>query len=112
MFRALAPPQAACGHLMYAFKLLANLPTGGDNLVDSIFIGLQEQSRLKITDEPRRFTEVDNHEAVKIGDLKNSEAIEVVKSKFNKKIYQSAAVREGADELTLREGDAFLHQHR
>ena len=49
---------------------------------------------------------MDNHETVKIGDLKNSEAIEVVKSKFNKKIYQSAAVLEGADELTLREGDA------
>ena len=112
MFRALAPPQAACGHLMYAFKLLANLPTGGDNLMDTIFEGLQEQGRFKITSERRRLKEVDNHEAVKIGDLRNSEAIEVVKSKFNKKIYQSAAVREGADELTLREGDALLHQHR
>ena len=95
------------------FKVLANLQTGGNHLVDTIFEGLQEQNRLKITSEPRRFTEEDNHEAVKIGDLeKNSEAIEVVKSKFNKKIYQSAAVREGADELTLREGDALLHQHR
>ena len=98
--------------LLCAFKLLANLPTSGDNLVDTIFDGMQEQSRLKRTDEPRGFTEVDNHEAVKIGDLKNSEAIEVVKSKVNKEIYQSAAVREGADELTLREGDALLHQHR
>ena len=70
-------------------KWLASLPTGGDNLVDTIFEGLQEQGRLKITDEPRRFTEVDNHEEVKIGDLKNSEAIEVVKSKFNKKICKS-----------------------
>ena len=58
--------------------------------MDTIFDGLQEQSMLKTTDEPRRFTEVDNHETVKIGDLKKkSEAIEVVKSKFNKKICKS-----------------------
>ena len=56
----------ACENLMCDLKLLANQPTGGDSVVDTIF-GLQEQSRLKI-DELRRFTEVDNHEAVKIGD--------------------------------------------
>ena len=38
---------------------------GRDTLVDTIFEGfLQEQNRLKITDE-RRFIDVDNHEAVK-----------------------------------------------
>ena len=41
----------------------------------------------------RRFIEVDNHEAVKIGDLeKNLVAIKVVGPGFN------AAVREGVDE--------------
>ena len=90
--------------LLCAFKLLANLPTSGDNLVDTIFDGMQEQSRLKRTDEPRGFTEVDNHEAVKIGDLKNSEAIEVVKSKVHKEIYQSAPVRERADDNTADVG--------
>ena len=50
----------------------------------TIFDGLQEQSRLKISNELWRFIEVDNHEAVKIGDLeKNSEAIKVVKPKIN-----------------------------
>ena len=39
---------------------------------------MQEQRRLEITNELRRFIEVDIHEAVKIGDLeKNSEVIRV-----------------------------------
>ena len=61
----------------------ANLRGGGDNSVDTIFEGVQE---------------LDNHEAVKIGDLeKNSEAINVARPMFNK-IYWNAAVREGVDE--------------
>ena len=64
------------------------------------------RSRLKITCELTRFIEVENHEAVKIGDLeKNSEAIKVVKPKYSKEIFQNAAIREGVDELTLREGE-------
>ena len=64
------------------------------------------RSRLKITCELTRFIEVENHEAVKIGDLeKNSEAIKVVKPKSSKEIFQNAAIREGVDELTLREGE-------
>ena len=51
MFRAHAPPQGPCENLMCAFKLLAILHAGGANLVDTIFEGLQEQSRLKITNE-------------------------------------------------------------
>ena len=55
---------------------------------------LQEQRRLNI--------EVDNHEAVKIGDVEeNSEAIKVVKPQFNKEIYLRPAVRKGVDELAL-----------
>ena len=74
----------ACENLMCDLKLLANQPTGGDSVADTIF-GLQEQSRLKIVDELRRFTEVDNHGAVKIGDLeKNSEAIKVVGPNFDR----------------------------
>ena len=62
--------------------------------MDTIFEGLQEQSRLKLTSELRRFIEVD-HEAVKIGDPENSEAIRVVRPKFNKEIFPNAAVRKG-----------------
>ena len=47
--------------------------------------GLQEQNRLKIMDEVKRSIEVDNHEAVKIGDVeKKLEAIRVVGPDFNK----------------------------
>ena len=50
----------------------------------TIFDGLQEQSRLKISNELWRFIEVDNREAVEIGDLeKNLEAIKVVQPKIN-----------------------------
>ena len=37
--------------------------------MNTIFEGLQEQSRLKITNELRRFIEVDNREALKVGHL-------------------------------------------
>ena len=47
--------------------------------------GAQELSRLKITTELRRSIAVDNHEAVKTGDLeRNSKAIKVVRPVFNK----------------------------
>ena len=106
MFRAHAPLQGPCENLRCALKLLAKLQADGDNLVVTIFEGSQEHRRLKITNELRKLTEVDNHEAVKIGDLqKHSEAIKVIKHKFNKEIYQNAAVREGVGELTLREGE-------
>ena len=83
-----------------AVKLLANLQT--DNNGDTIFEGLQEKVSLQITKELRRFIEVDNHEAVNICDQeKNSEAIKVVKLKFNYEI--SSRTRpsgEEEDELT------------
>ena len=80
---------------MCDLKLLANQPTGGDSVVDAIF-GLQEQSRLKIVDEPRRFTEVDSHEAVKIGDPeKNSGAIKMVGPNFDRERTFPVAVRIG-----------------
>ena len=60
--------------------------------MDTIFEGLQEQSRLKRMNELGSFIDVDIHKAVKIGDLeKNSAAIQVVKPKFNKEIQQHAA---------------------
>ena len=46
--------------------------------MDTLFEGLQEQIGLKIMDGPRRFSEVDNHEEVKVDLQKNSQAIKVV----------------------------------
>ena len=42
-----APPRCACENLVCALMLLAIQQTGGVSLVDVIFEGLQEQSRLK-----------------------------------------------------------------
>ena len=81
---------------------------GGDTEVDTIFEGLQEQNRLKLTDE-QRFIEVDNQEAVKIGELeRNSEAIKLARPKFNKAIFQDATIREGVDDLALRTGESGM----
>ena len=84
VFRAHAPPQGACENLVCALKQLANRQAGGDNL-DSIFEGTQEQRRLKITNERRRFIKVDNHNAVKTGVLeKNTGVLDVVQPTFSK----------------------------
>ena len=81
VFRAHAPLQVACENLACAPKLLASLQEGGDNLVDTIFQVLQEAEEL------RRLIEVDNQEAVKIGELeKHSEAIKVVRLNCNRRV--------------------------
>ena len=102
VFWARAPPQGACESLVCALKLLANQQTGGDSLVDTLSGGLQEKSRLKMMEELRRFFKVDDHEAVKIGDLEKYQVVlHVVGSNFNRADFPEAAVREGV-ELTLR----------
>ena len=55
---------------------------------------LQEPSRMKMTEELRRSVMVDNHEAV---------SLSAVEPNFSAD-FPEAAVREGADELTLRRG--------
>ena len=77
-------PRAASGFVRksHACSQVAGESADGDSLVDTIIEGVQEQSRLNVTNDLRRFTEVDDHEAVKIGDLENSEAIKVAKPKF------------------------------
>ena len=50
----------------------------------------------------RKFIEVDNHEAVKVGGLRRGlKSFKVVKSKFRTD-FPGAVFREGAGELTLR----------
>ena len=67
----------------------------GGNLVDTIFEGLQKQSRLKITSELRRSIDVDNYEAAEIGGLeKNTEAIKAVGPSFNKATFPTASIRQ------------------
>ena len=54
---------------MCALKLWANQQTGGDSLVDTIFEGLLEQSRLGVTNETKeiRIDLEKNLEAIKGG---------------------------------------------
>ncbi len=105
VFRAHVPPQGACENLVRSVKLLANLQNGGGNLVDTIFNGSQERSRLKVTYESRRFTEVDNRKAVKTDELeKHSEAMKVVRLNLNRATFPDATIREGVDEWTVRAG--------
>ena len=63
VFRAHAPPQGVCDNMVSALELLAN-QQGGDSPVGLLVEGLQERSRLKMTEELRGFITVDNHEAV------------------------------------------------
>ena len=61
---------------------VGNQQTGGDSHVDTIFAGLQKQSRLTVRNELGRFIGVDTNEGMKIGDLeKNSEAINVMRAR-------------------------------
>ena len=111
VFRAHAPPQGACENLVCALQLLANQQLGGDSLVYVLVEGLQERSRLKMIDEPRRFTEVD-HQVVKIGDLeKHCVALHEGEPKFNKEDIPEAVVRERVQQLTLRRGEERYAAH-
>ena len=83
-------------------QALGNQQKDGDSPVNMVVQGFLEKSRLKTRDELRRFITVDNHEAVKVGDLERSmESRPVVKLKFTT-AFTEAVVREGSDELTLR----------
>ena len=75
---------------MCAPNLLDNLQKGGDNPADTIFEGLQEESRLQVISrggQPRGGEDRDLEE--------NSEAIKVVRPKFNKAMFPNAIFREG-----------------
>ena len=96
------PPHGVCGSLISALKLLANQQKYGDSPVKMVVQSYQERIRLIIMDGLLRFIMVENHEAVKVGDLqKNMESKKVVRPKFTTH-FQDAVIREGADELTLR----------
>ena len=70
--------------------------------------GLQERSRIKMMDELRRFTTVNDHQLVKTGTLEKTLAsLSVVEPQFTVD-FPAAVVREGADEVTLRREEGML----
>ena len=83
VFRAHAAPNGVCDNLINALRLLANHQKDGDNPVNMDVQGFLKKSRFKIVDGLRRRIMVDNHEAVRVGDLgKNMESGKVVKPKY------------------------------
>ena len=74
-----------------------------NQVFDTIYEEIDEESKQKITGESRKFIQAENKEAVKIGDLeKYKETGRVAKPQLGLETYPNARVREGADELTLR----------
>ena len=95
-------PLGLCDNLINALKLLADQQKDGDIPIQSIVTGLHERSRRGIMDGLRRFTQADDHSAVDVGDLRQgTRSLEVHKPQFSE-TFPEAAVREGADELSLR----------
>ena len=67
------------------------------------------KGKLTITDDSRRFIEVDNEETVKQRELeKNSEVLQVVRSMFNKDIFLMRPAEKFGGELTLRSTEAGM----
>ena len=57
--------------MINALKLLTNQQKDGNSPVDMIVQGLSERSQLNVMNELRWFITIDNHVAVKYGDLEN-----------------------------------------
>ena len=98
VFKTHAAPLGLCDHLINALKLLARQQKDGDSPTQSTVASLHERSRRGIMDGLRRFIRADNHSAVDVGDLRS---FEVQKPQISDGFIK-AAIREGADELTLR----------
>ena len=71
VYRAHAPPQEVCDNIVCTLKLTASMHLDDQQaLVQTVYDGLQEDSRKKVSDELRRFIAVDNV-AVKVRVVKN-----------------------------------------
>ena len=93
-FRAHAAPNGVCDNLINALKLQAHHQKHSDSPV-VVAQGLLLKRWLKIMNGHRRFIMVDNHEAVKVGDVaKKMESRPVVKPNFTTD-FPEAVVRGG-----------------
>ena len=103
VFKAHATPLVLCDNLINALKLLANHQKDGDSPIQSIVTYPHERSRRGIMDGlRRRFIHADDHSALDVARLRQGiRSLKVQKPKFSE-AFQEAAIREGADEFTLR----------
>ena len=102
VFRAHAASLGLCDNLINALKLLANKQKDGDSPFQSIVTDLHERSRRCVVDGLRSFIKAENHRAVAMGHLRQgTRSLHVQKPNFSE-AFPEAAIRDGADELTLR----------
>ena len=105
VFKAHAAPQGLCEILIITIRVLANQQTDGDSPIQSIATGLHERSGKGIMDGLRSFIEIDTHSAVDDVNLhRGMKPFSVQKPNFSEG-YPEAAIREGADDSTLRAED-------
>ena len=72
-------------------------------VIDTIYEGIAEKSKQKITDELRRFIQVENEEAVKIWDLEMyKETAKIVRPQFDLETYLNA--RPDEEQMSLQCG--------
>ena len=100
--KAHAAPQGLCEKLIDALKLLANQQTDGDSPIQGIVTGLHDRSRRGIMDGLGSFIEIDKHIAVDVGHLRRGLTPLYVQMPNFCEVFPEAAIREGADALTLR----------
>ena len=91
VFRAHAAPQGMCDNLINSLKHLTNQQKDGDTLVETVVTSLLEKSCKGIMDGLRKLIAVDNHDAVKVGGLR--QGIQVVKPQFSA-VFPEAIIRE------------------
>ena len=95
VFNAHAPPQGTCENLRNTWKTLTNQNGKECSVVDTIYEGILEESKRKMTGEQGRFMQAKNKEAVKIGELElYKEAMKVTKPLFDVETYPSARIKE------------------
>ena len=107
--RVHAPPNGVCENLIQA-----NQQMGGDSRVPVLVGGgLQERSRLHMMDELGRFTTVDTHEAVKVGDLAETRWCSPQSSLISVSLPRSRLLRRGGRvDASKRRRRWAAHFHR
>ena len=104
-----------CDNLINSLKLLTNQQKDGVSPVDSLVTGLLEKSRKGNMDGFRKFIDVDNHEAVKVGGLRQGiNSFQLAKPKFCSRFPRGNHPRRSrrADtESRRRRRTAHLHRH-
>ena len=96
VFKAHAAPLGLCDNVIHALKLLANQLKDGDSPIQSLATGLHERSRKGIIGRCKKIHP--NRQST----IVRWTSVTCVKAPDRSRSHPEAAVREGADEFTLR----------